>query len=206
MFSLLPVYSARKSSNHKLSHNHKISPDPNIQKTYTNIKHKIFEELVPSVLPLLTKHIKLEHAGIVDHSVDLSMPDFFFFFKLKKGVDRRNKNMRKKCIKANTSAIWQHAALTADQLTSLSCQRGAIQKAYLLFFFIFGGKKDRRKSNRTRQKNRRGDNKVESNDSPEIPDRGETSDIPGLHSGRKKESERETEVRVSEECLRRLWI
>ena len=29
----------------------------------------------------------------------------------------------------------------------------------------------------TRQKNKRGDSKVESNDSPEIPDRGET-DIP----------------------------
>ena len=76
MFNPSPIYSARKSSNHKLSHNHKISPDPNIQKTYTNIKHKIFEELVPSVLPLLTKHIKLEHAGIVDHSVDLSIPDY----------------------------------------------------------------------------------------------------------------------------------
>ena len=36
---------------------------------------------------------------------------------------------------------------------------------------------------RTRQKNKRGDSKVESNDSPEIPDRGETSDIPGLPSG-----------------------
>ena len=40
-----------------------------------------------------------------------------------------------------------------------------------------------RKSNRTRQKNKRGESKVESNDSPEIPDRGETSDIPGLPSG-----------------------
>ena len=40
------------------------------------------------------------------------------------------------------------------------------------------------KSNMNRQKNRRGDSKVESNDSPEIPDRGETSDIPGLPSGR----------------------
>ena len=28
-----------------------------------------------------------------------------------------------------------------------------------------------------------GDSKVESNDSPEIPDRGKTSDIPGLLSG-----------------------
>ena len=43
-------------------------------------------------------------------------------------------------------------------------------------------KKDR-KSNRTKQKNKRGDSKVESNDSPEIPDSGETSDIPGLPLG-----------------------
>ena len=38
-------------------------------------------------------------------------------------------------------------------------------------------------SNRTRQKNKKGDSKVESNDSPELPDRRETSDIPGLPSG-----------------------
>ena len=38
---------------------------------------------------------------------------------------------------------------------------------------------------KTRQKNKRGDSKVGSNDSPEIPDRGETSDIPGLPSGAK---------------------
>ena len=31
---------------------------------------------VPSVSPLLKKHIRLGHAGIVDHSVDLSIPDF----------------------------------------------------------------------------------------------------------------------------------
>ena len=35
----------------------------------------------------------------------------------------------------------------------------------------------------TRQKNKRGDSRVESNDSPKITDRGETSDIPGLPSG-----------------------
>ena len=73
MFSLAPIYSARKLSNYKLSINHKISHDTNLHKTkiYTNIKHKIFEELVPSVSPLLKKHIRLGHAGIVDHSVDL---------------------------------------------------------------------------------------------------------------------------------------
>ena len=34
------------------------------------------------------------------------------------------------------------------------------------------------------RKNKRGDRKGESNDSPEIPDRRKTSDIPGLPSGR----------------------
>ena len=46
-----------------------------INKIYTNTKHKTFEELVLSVLSLLKRHIRLEHTGIVDHSVDLSMPD-----------------------------------------------------------------------------------------------------------------------------------
>ena len=60
-----------------------------INKTYTNIGHKIFEELVPSVSPLLKKHIRLGHAGIVDHSVDLSIPDLKK--KYKKRMDRSNK-------------------------------------------------------------------------------------------------------------------
>ena len=64
-----------------------------------------------------------------------------------------------------------------------------------------GRKRQDRKSNRTRQLNKRGDSKVESNDSPEIPDRGETSDIPGLPSGGPEEqSEKE------ESCWENLWI
>ena len=47
---------------------------------YANIKHTIFEELAPSVSPLFKqqqkKHIRLGHAGIMAHSVDLSIPDF----------------------------------------------------------------------------------------------------------------------------------
>ena len=98
MFNLSPIYSARKSSNHELSINHKISHDTNLLKTYTNIGHKIFEELVPSVSPLLKKHIRLGgHAGIVDHSVDLSRPDFK---KYKKGMDRSNKKILKYHINA----------------------------------------------------------------------------------------------------------
>ena len=46
-----------------------------INKTYTNIEHKLFEELVSLIPPQLKKHIRLGH-GIVDHSVDLSIPDF----------------------------------------------------------------------------------------------------------------------------------
>ena len=38
-------------------------------------------------------------------------------------------------------------------------------------------KRQGRKSNGSKQKNETGDSKVESNDSPEIPDRRETSDI-----------------------------
>ena len=44
--------------------------------THIKIKNTIFEELVPSVLPLLKKHTRLAHAGIVDDSVDLSIPEF----------------------------------------------------------------------------------------------------------------------------------
>ena len=40
-----------------------------------------------------------------------------------------------------------------------------------------------RKSKRTRQRNKRGDRKGQSKDSPEIPGRRETSDIPSLPSG-----------------------
>ena len=43
--------------------------------TQIYIKQNI-KELVPSVSPLLKKHIRLGHAGIVGHSVDLSIPDF----------------------------------------------------------------------------------------------------------------------------------
>ena len=68
MFQLCPTY----SSNHKFSKNPKISPDTNLQKTYKNIKHNIFPELVPLVSPLLEKHMRLGHAGIMDHSVNLS--------------------------------------------------------------------------------------------------------------------------------------
>ena len=68
----------------------------------------------------------------------------------------------------------------------LTAKQEPYKKAYLLTKNIeeFSGKslkkrasrqKKNRKGNKTRQKNKRGDSKVESNDSPEIQDRGETS-------------------------------
>ena len=74
-------------------------------------------------------------------------------------------------------------------LLLIAAKQESPKKAYLLTKNIeeFSGKKFRRKDqqkekdrkgNTTRQKNKRGDSKVESNGSPEIPDRGET-DIPG---------------------------
>ena len=104
MFNLSPIYSARKSSNH-ISINHKISHDTNLHKTYTNIEHKIFEELVPSVLPLLKKHIRLGHAGFKDHSVELSITRFFKSIKKEWTEAIKNSKILYKCITANTSVI-----------------------------------------------------------------------------------------------------
>ena len=97
---------------------------------------------------------------------------------------------------ANTSAIWQQVAHTTDQLSSPSCSTRAIQKSLTLnekSLRVFW-KKVRRmdhqlkndKTERARglgRTNKRGDRKGESDDSPEIPDKRLTSDIPGLPSG-----------------------
>ena len=94
MFSLSPIYSACKSSNHKLPQNHKISPDTNLHNTYTNIKQN-FRRISPfGIAPVKKTHkqIRLRHAGIVDHSFDISMPDFK---KIEKEMDRsiKKKNL-----------------------------------------------------------------------------------------------------------------
>ena len=51
-------------------------------------------------------------------------------------MDRSNKKNSKilyKCITANTSVIWQHAAHTTDQLSSpLTAKQEPYKKAYLL--------------------------------------------------------------------------
>ena len=54
----------------------------------------------------------------MDHSVNLSIPD------IQKSIEKewteaiKNSKILYKCITANTSVIWQHAAHTTDQLSS----------------------------------------------------------------------------------------
>ena len=85
--------------------NHNISPDTNLHTTYTNIKHIIFGELVPLVLALLKKHIRVGQAGIMDHSVDLSIPDFL------KSIEKEWTEAKKKKKKSFTT---NHNISTAE--------------------------------------------------------------------------------------------
>ena len=94
---------------------------------------------------------------------------------------------------ANTSAIRQHATQTTNHHLVAAKPRAIPKSLSLNEKRIFWRKVRRkgkeaerrqdRKSKRIRQKNKIVDSKVESNDSPEIPDWGETSDIPGFPSG-----------------------
>ena len=93
MFNLSPIYYARKSSNHKLS----ITTKSVLTKIYIkqNInKHQTqnFQRISPfGITPVKKKAHKARHAGIVDHSVNLSIQDFK---KYKKGMDRSNKKLK----------------------------------------------------------------------------------------------------------------
>ena len=82
-----------------------------------------FRRISPIGITPVKKHIRLGHAGIVDHTVDLSIPDFKKVLKKKKEWTEaiKNSEILYKCITANTSVIWQHAAHTTDQLTSPNC-------------------------------------------------------------------------------------
>ena len=73
------VTSGQSNSGHKQIHSSKLFShiyQPSVKSIYktnhfANIKHTYtnIEELVPSVLPLLKEHIRLGHAGIVNHSI-----------------------------------------------------------------------------------------------------------------------------------------
>ena len=90
-------------------------------------KHQtqFFRRISPFGIPLLKKHIRLGHAGIVEHTVDLSNQCWKKYIKKERteAITRQKQKIiekllkkLQKCITANTSAIWQHAAYTTDQL------------------------------------------------------------------------------------------
>ena len=61
MLKLSPVYFEHKTSNHKLSPNHKTSPDTNLQKTHTNIKQN-FRRISPFGIAPVKKKKKAHKA------------------------------------------------------------------------------------------------------------------------------------------------
>ena len=62
----------------------------------------------------------------------------------------KNSKILYKCITANTSVIWQHAAHTTDQLSSPNAKQETYKKAYLLTKNIeeFSGKSLEEKASR----------------------------------------------------------
>ena len=83
-------------------------------------KHRTqnFRRISPFGITPVGKAHKARTRWYLDHSVDLSIPD------LKKSIKKewteaiKNSKILYKCITANTSVIWQHAAHTTDQLSS----------------------------------------------------------------------------------------
>ena len=69
-------------------------------------------------------------------------------------MDKSNKKLQilYKCITANTSAIWQHAAHTTDQFL-LAAKQEAYKKAYLLTKNIeeFSGKSSEERTSRQKK-------------------------------------------------------
>ena len=107
-------------------------------------------------------------------------------------MDRSNKKILKYYINASQQIPAPYGSMLHIPPTNcllLTAKQEPYKEAYLLTKNIeeFSGKslderasrqkKIRQKGNRTRQKNKRGDSKVESNDSSEIPDRGATTNV-----------------------------
>ena len=58
---------------------------------YTNIKPKISKSVPSIVIPLSKEHMRLGHAGIVDHSISISLINTKLKKNMKKGMESNNK-------------------------------------------------------------------------------------------------------------------
>ena len=123
MFNLAPIYSARKSSNHKLFINQKsVLTQIYIKQNIHKHRTQNFRRLSPFGITPVEKAHKARtrwYRGPFRRFIDTR-----FLKKYKKLMHKSNKKLfliLYKCIRANTSVIWQHAARTTDQLTSPNC-------------------------------------------------------------------------------------
>ena len=91
MFNLAPIYSARKSTNHKLSINHKIRHDTNSHKTkHTQTRTQNFRRISPFGITPVEKAHKARtrwYHGPFRRFIDARLKKK----KYKKGMDRSNK-------------------------------------------------------------------------------------------------------------------
>ena len=81
--------------------------------------------------PLLKRHTRLSSAGVVDFRLINRYQIFFFLERVWRGNGQKqtNNNNNDKRIKADASAIWQHAAHTTDETSSPS-------DSALMYFFV----------------------------------------------------------------------
>ena len=134
------------------------------------------------MLPLSKEHARPGHAGIVDHSLGFIDTRLKKKEKEKKGRERNNNyyffKTLYKCTMPNPTL--QQAARITTQLSSPSCSTRAIWKSLTLneeCLRVFWREKSQENGPLAKYKtdwakNKRGDRKGESNDSPVIPDRG----------------------------------
>ena len=112
----------------------------NIKHTYTNIRHTLHTQTSDTnfrrVSPFSTTPVKRAHKA---RTCWYRRPFCLIYrYQVKENkIKKRNeqtpyKKKFYKCIMANTSAIWQQAAHTTDQLSFPSCSTRAIQKSLTL--------------------------------------------------------------------------
>ena len=82
----------RAETNFNLFTMHTNHHSTNSPKTTKSVPTQIY------ILSLLKKHIRLGYAGIMDHSIDLSIPDLQK--SIKKGMDRSNEKCKNYYINA----------------------------------------------------------------------------------------------------------
>ena len=122
MFNLSSIYSARKSSNHTLSITTKLVMTQIYMKQ--NI-HKHWTQNLRRISPFGITPVEKAHKA----RTRWYRGPFrrFINTRFKKSIKKewteatKNSKILHKCITANTSVIWQHAAHTTDQLSSPNC-------------------------------------------------------------------------------------